>query len=259
MARLRFPYKLEEARVIILGIPFEAEHYGKLKGASRATRAIRKYFDHYYSYDLERGIDLYDLPIYDAGDVKVSKDIARATRLVTRAIARLLKRNQEARFCFLGGDHLITSFTTRALRIKSLLAFDSHLDLLSLEEARGYEHASSLRLALESVTKLYVRGVRDVAKSELTYAKIHGVDWRRDLKRLPRKVDYLSLDLDVLNPFEASVASPVAMGFGTREVIEAIRKVSFRHADLVEWIPTHGYASVVAIFRELLISLATAK
>ena len=256
---LKFPFSLEDSRCVVLGIPFEGRHWGNGSGARLTPKLLRKYFDHYYSYDLESGLDLYELPIFDAGDVKVTKSFEETKRRVIEVVKYLRSKNPSIRFCFIGGDHLVTPMLVEALGVRSLISLDAHLDLLSEDDARGYEHATAMRKVANKGVTLYVRGVRDVNSEELEYAKLKSIDWRGDLSDLPSRIDYLSIDLDVLDPIYVDTSAPVAMGIEFKQLLESLRRLEFDHADIVEWIPPRGFPYVARLFREILIKLASPK
>ena len=134
------------------------------------------------------------------------------------------------------------------------------MDLLSESDARDFEHATAMRKVIDSrEVSLYVRGVRDVSQEELEYAKLKSIDWRNDLCKLPSRVDYLSIDIDVLDPVYIDTSAPVAMGIRFEDLLRSLRRLRFDHVDLVEWIPPKGFPYVVRIFRELLVRLSMPK
>ncbi len=254
---LKFLYTYDSAKVIILGIPFEAKHYRDVSGTAKATRAIRRAFENHYGYDLDSKLDVWELEICDLGDVKVAKSYEETKRRVKEVIGEVLSVNPSARFLCLGGDHLITSMTSSALKIKKLVSFDAHLDLMKASPFSLYEHATAMHKIASSGTKVAIYGVREASEIEVKNARKLKVKWSKKLPKKKMRCDYLSIDIDVLDPCYVSSTSPVALGFSLRELLEAIEKVSFRHADVVEFLPNYGEAQVAMLFMKLLIKLAT--
>ncbi|MCD6381849.1 MAG: arginase family protein, partial [Candidatus Aenigmarchaeota archaeon] len=241
------------AKILILGIPFVSKHFGSLPDSKNAPKSIREYFDYFYEYDDDHNHNIYDIPFYDVGDVKVKQKNYQKTKEIVLNVLRELKIiNPNAKFIFLGGDHLITPMVVEALKPRNLVSLDAHLDLL--ENVKEYEHACAMRYVYETCKNITIQGYRDVLKSEIDFTLKNGIRISRDLN-FRGIVDYLSIDVDVLDYIYATTSSPVAFGFRPEDVVKIIRRSEFKFADIVEWSPPHGFPAIVKIFRELLLRM----
>lgn len=235
-------YTIEEAEKIVIGIP-----YGVAKDAPQRIRELFR--SNFWTYDLERG-DLFDKKIVDLGDVKVASYDSLIKNL-ENIVREILGKNPDVRIVFLGGEHSVTFPIAKALKIKSILSLDAHPDLCNEFENDKYSKACTQRRIYELGSKVHLRGVRTASKEEHDFLMKNNIDWKRELD-FKGKVDYLTIDVDVLDPSFIGVAAPEALGFSVKDIINQIRNVDFRHCDIVEWVPDFGYPAVVQILKELL-------
>ncbi len=250
---IRTPFELEDSKIIILGIPFVSKHYGELKDSRDAPKEIRKYFDYFYEYDLDSKKSIYSIPFYDAGDVIVTKNFDEAKRRVTHVLEEIRVEKPDSSFIFLGGDHLITPMVMEVLRPKSALILDAHLDLL--ERADDYPHATAIRKVFSICKNLTIQGIRDVDKEEIKFARKEKIKFSKKLN-FKGRIDYLSIDVDVMNYSYVSTSSPVLTETTPFDVLRIIRNSRFRFADIVEWSPPYGFPTVVKILRELIFQMS---
>lgn len=250
---IKTPLNLLKAKVVILGVPFVSKHFGNLPDSKNAPRAVREFFDYFYDFDLEENKSIYELPFYDAGDIIVSKSYEKTKKIVKEVIEKIRKVNPNAKFVFIGGDHLITPMITDALKPKSLLSLDAHLDLL--EYAPDFEHACAMNRVFKVCKNIKIHGYRDVAKEEIEFAKRNGIRISRNLNFRGR-IDYLSIDIDVLDYIYASSSSPVPLGFSPQDIIKLIQRTKFNFVDIVEWSPPHGFPAIIKILREILFKIS---
>lgn len=239
---------LKEADWIIIGIPFEKNEYGE-RGTERAPEAIRRKFSSFWTYDIDRKKDLFESRIYDLGNIKTG-NYKKTIRSIYGVINHIKEKNINAKVLFLGGDHSITPIIARALDISSILALDAHFDLKGEYAKNTNANACVMQRCYEQTKNIHMRGVRTGDKDELLFAE-RNIDWRKEMV-FKGRVDYLSIDVDVMDPSYIHTGNPETLGHSPADVIKIIRNTEFKYADIVEWIPERGYPVVVKIAQEIL-------
>jgi len=224
-------YSVEEADKVICGFGEEAD-------------VVRKYFNKTFTYSPIHKKDLFEMKIVDLGNLSFSEFEVQ------------FQKNPKAQYIFLGGDHSITPQLTKITKPKSLLSLDAHLDLLDTQSKQDKvvytnTHSCAMKDVAEQGIDVAVRGYRACMPEEETYAEEKNIDTSFSLE-YEKPVDYLSIDLDVLDPSFINSNTLEAFGFTPKQVCEIIRKTKPQFADIVEWKPAFGWANVVAIFKELL-------
>lgn len=242
-------YKLNEAEWVVVGIPFSGK-VSALKGSEKAPNALRRHFQDYWTYDLKRQRDLSDIPIFDAGDVK-AKTYASLDKELSKKIADIKKKNWKAKILFIGGDHSITPLITKQLKIHSFLALDAHFDLMDALNGDRNSHACASRRVYEQNVELHLRGIRSSSREEHDFAVTNGIDWRSDAG-FNGKIDYFSLDVDVMDPCFIGTGTPEMFGATPESVVNTIRNTDFKYFDVMEWVPEQGFAYLVQIVKEVL-------
>ena len=164
---------------------------------------------------------------------------------------------------FLGGDHSISYFLTRAFfdfyqnngKESCLIVFDAHPDLMK-PSSEFPTHEEWLRRLIEDgfpVENILIVGVRNLDKEEIKFInekKIKIISMNQFLLNLEDICDgimefsngkelYLSLDIDVVDPaFAPSTGYPECGGLTSREFIYLIQRINkmknLRAVDIVE-------------------------
>lgn len=229
-------YELNEAEVVLLGVPFDGTSTG-LPGSRLAPSRIREDFDFFISgYEPELG-DLSDVKLYDAGDVDVVHGSPEETFRSIYEAVKEIRSKTKAPLITLGGEHSMTVPIVRALAETNkfdYLCYDAHWDLL--DEFNGYKnsHACTSRRVYELLGNVEVRGVRAGSKEEWEFSK----------KLKPAKDPvYLSIDVDVM---DVPSGTPVPGGMRFRDLWEEIKKRKIVAADIVEYNPMVGHSTVPA-------------
>ncbi len=243
-------YKIQEAEKVIIGVPFSGKVTGK-KGAEKAPDALRKAFLNSWTYDLNKQKDLFDQPIIDLGNTPKTSSFKTLEKNLTKKIKEVKTKNPNAKIIFIGGDHSITQITTKALAVTSYLSLDAHFDLMNDYEGDKHSHACTTRRAYEQKARVSIRGVRNASKEEHEFALKNKINWSKNFT-YSGKIDYFSLDVDVLEPIYMETGTPEAFGANPKQVIETIKNTDFKYFDLVEWIPPQGEAYAVSFFKEAL-------
>ncbi len=232
--KLEFPLvEPEEAAFTILGVPFDGTTSFKA-GARFGPTLIRHATLNLESYILDYDIDIAKLPIADIGDVAVvAGDPKKTTDRVRETVEELKKANPKTSPILLGGEHSQTLGAVEALKPKSYVVFDAHLDLRDSYEDNPYNHACVARRISELGVKEAMFGIRSGTREEVEYAEREGIAWvhARDydfdafvelVKPLPEPV-YLSVDIDVFDlSLVPSTGTPEAGGLSFWDVVEAI-------------------------------------
>jgi len=218
-------YSVKEADKVIVGFGTEAD-------------VIRKYFNKTFTYSPIHKKDLFDMKIIDLGNLSFED------------FGKEFQKNPKANYIFLGGDHAITPKITEIVKPKNLLSLDAHLDLL-IDSKYKNPHARAMHDVHKQGIEVAIRGYRECAKEEEQFAQENDIDISQDLQ-FDKQINYLSIDLDVLDPPFINSETLVAFGFQPKEICEMIRKTRPQFADIVEWKPSFGWANVIAIFKESL-------
>ena len=205
------PFSAEEAKVILLPVPFEATtSYGG--GAAEGCAAIREasaqvdLFDAEIGRPYEPGIAMLDeddairawndeakadaAPVIEAGGAgddplllgmlaRVNDRCERVNDWVYERTRALLAAGKIP--CVVGGDHAVPFGAIRAYAEKfpgmGILHLDAHADLRDAYEGFAWSHASIFHNVMEripGVAKLVQVGIRDLGRAEYDYAKNSG-------------------------------------------------------------------------------------
>jgi len=268
--------KLDLANLCVVGFPWDMSSTFR-KGSKEAPPVIRKVTTaKFYDPFTEDGVDLTRIwRVYDYGDVEAATSIDEMRKRVYNVIRNLY--NDELRFLFLGGDHLVTYFSLHALTQLSkgkwaLIYLDSHLDLQKEYEGDRYSHGSVVRRLVEETNlrpqSIVEVGIRSFQPPERKFADDVGIKImstveferlgasgaaKRVSKLLPEdaKRIYLSIDLDILDPAYAPGSGyPEPGGISTRSLIDFIyglKGLEIVAFDVVELCPQYDSSSITVI------------
>ncbi|SDK03431.1 agmatinase [Natronincola ferrireducens] len=241
--------KLDEADVVILGIPFDSAVSNR-KGAAEAPDKLRE-LSRILPPVTEEGLLLKDFKVYDHENVEISLDWQKYFKNVEEEALGLFN---SGKFCiFIGGDHAVTipleTAFSKAFKEEKIgiIHFDSHPDIINIYDDHPWSHACTQRRALEldniKPEGLTFIGLRSFMEEELEYFEKHpeikiitarevyrkGTDYVLDtIKEKYKEYTklYITLDIDVLDPaFAPGTGTPEAGGLTTRELIELVREM----------------------------------
>ncbi|MGD8506487.1 MAG: agmatinase [Candidatus Bathyarchaeota archaeon] len=274
-----FGLKVEEldlANLCVVGFHWDISSQFR-KGSREAPDIIRKITTaKLYDPFTEDGADLTRIwQVYDYGNIRPANSVDEMRKKVYNVIRDLY--NDELRFLFLGGDHLVTYFVLHALtklskRSWALIYLDAHLDLEEAYEGDRYSHGSVVRRLVEE-TNLRPQstvevGVRSFHPSERKFAESVGIKTvstveferlgatgasKRVLELLPRDVErvYVSIDLDILDPaYAPGLGYPEPAGISTRGLIDflfGLKELEIAAFDVVELCPQYDSAGITTI------------
>jgi len=215
-----------EVATLLVGVPHDG---GSLvKGARDAPAMVRKYAYHIESYSPLFGKDVSEAHFKDVGDVAL-EDLE-------------VFRGRGKALLFLGGDHSITPAIAKALRPKSVVHVDAHMDFKDVFGRRD-SHACAMKRTAEVVGEENVHhfGVRSWSEEE------KGREGKvRPLEALPHisleGPIHLTIDVDVLDPaFAPGVTTPEPMGSAPKELLQGVVEFIIRQGpvsvDIVEYNP----------------------
>jgi arginase len=242
---------------VVCGIPFDANS-SYLRGAAEAPPLIRDAFRCESSNSsTENGIELGSQSVWDAGDVKFTRDDPFAT--IEKAIDESLDQGQ-APVC-LGGDHSITYPILRAFGKRfselTIVHFDAHPDLYDEFQGNRCSHACPFaRIMEEGLAKRLIQfGIRTMNTHQREQAIRFGVEVveMRQLPALDRlKLAgpiYVSFDVDVLDPaFAPGISHREPGGMSVREAISHLHAITgdIVGADVVEYNPKQDVSKLTA-------------
>lgn len=275
-----FSRPLDEARYVVVGVPYD--HTSTYRSGSRfAPRAIRDASFNIETYSLRTGVDIENIPIYDAGDLHVVDDVSTTLERLSQVTKDIVSANKRA-VC-IGGEHTVTLGVVRSLpKPVGIVSFDAHGDLRDEYRGGRFSHATVLRRITELVgaNGVFVCGVRALCKEEVDFIERnrvpHMTPWEIRELGLTRAAErlntfardfthtYMTIDSDVLDPaFAPGVANPEFDGLAPPELIaltSAVADEKMIGFDLVEVCPNYDTgATAVAAARLIFEVIAQAE
>lgn len=223
-----------DSRIVLFGAPFDGTTSYR-PGTRFAAAAMRSESFGIESYSPYQDKDLTDQEIFDGGDLELSfGNPAKALDAITTYTEQILADGKIP--CMIGGEHLVTLGTLRAVTAHypelQIIHFDAHADLREDYLGEKLSHATVMRRAWELVGdgRLFQFGIRSGDKNEFAFAKDHTIMHKFDLQGLERVVEslqgkpvYLSIDLDVLDSSVfPGTGTPEAGGISFKELIAGI-------------------------------------
>lgn len=232
----------QESPIAVLGVPLD--HTGTYRPGTRfAPLRIREASCNIELYSLLANVVLEELGFMDYGDVLLSP--GNLDRSISRIeyVVKNISMEHEDLLIILGGEHLLTYPSVKALRnkIDTLVVFDAHLDMRGEYLESSVNHATFLRKLIDENIKVLHLGSRAYSKDELGYlknrdAEVYGI---RDLwDRTPAIDDlgrvYISVDMDVFDPSIApGVSNPEPYGIDTRMFSKLVNEIVERSKSIV--------------------------
>lgn len=268
----------QRARAVILPVPYDATTTARA-GAREAPRAIIDASNDMELYDVVLERETYRLGIHTLPEVAPQSDSPAAMVARVESIVRELLA--DGKFVVtVGGEHTIAVAPIRAYAERfpdlSVLALDAHADMRPAYLDSEYNHACTLRRALERAPVVHV-GLRSASREEHQFLREAGVPFfpahqyrrRSDgpsqvLQQLSPTV-YVTIDLDVLDPAQmAGVGTPEPGGLLWDDVVDLLEVVAAERRivgfDVMEHAPDYGnpsdsYLAAKLIYRILGLAL----
>ena len=265
--------KLEDAKVAIMGIPFDNAVSFK-KGAATAPEKLRE-LSAELSDVAEDFIPIKDGVLYDFGDSLPELNWEKYFADIEENALHLM---QSAPFClFLGGDHSVTIPLHKAFAKNNegkkigIIHFDAHYDLCKEYDGHPWSHACTEARALDDVIKgedLFFVGVRVAELQELDVLEENpGIQniGPAELDRMGTAAAfdkiretfagydalYLTLDIDVLDPaYAPGTGTPVSGGISSRQFIDLTKMIldelPVKAMDIVEVSPPNDVNDITS-------------
>jgi agmatinase len=267
--------RMQDADVVVIGVPDESRSHAKRKGTSRAPDVLRIASNESEFFERAgkripicpmRGT-LEGKRVFDAGNVADKQELRRIVSQVVSAGKLPI---------MIGGDHSLTTETIKvasAGKKLSLLYFDAHPDFVS--SARNY-YGSVLTDSAQSLNfrKSMLIGTRAAEPEELENAKEAGLKIVNPLdvaelgvKKVAQMIKartagskiYISVDLDCVDPASApGVSVPSPAGLSAIDLIYLLNKVisggSVVGIDIVELVPDYDVNGMTATLAARILS-----
>lgn len=260
---------MEDADIVVIGVPDESRSHAKRKGTSRAPDVLRIASNESEFFERDgkmiptcpmRGT-LEDKHIFDAGNIANKEELRKIVSKVASAGKLPV---------MIGGDHSLTTETIKAIaaiagKKLSLLYFDAHPDFVS--STRNY-YGSVLTDSARSLNfrKSVLIGTRAAEPEEMKNAKTAGLKIVNPLdvaelgvKKVAQLIMtrtagskiYVSVDLDCVDPaFAPGVSVPSAGGLSAIDLIYLLNKIisggNVAGIDIVELVPDYDINGMTA-------------
>lgn len=262
------PYS--DARYAMFGVPYDGTTSFR-SGARFGPRAIREASFNFESYDPSTGIDLYEIPLTDLGDLWAMKVPEELVGQVEDIAGEIVGDGKVP--VMLGGEHTATIGVVRAVEPDVYVVCDAHLDLRDELDGTPYSHGCVTRRVLDlGVDDVIIIGARSGDREQFEIAEemtqFYTADSVRErgigtildevLKEVTGRSVYLSIDADAIDCcLTPGLGTPEPFGLTPLDIREVVRRLA-PHAsgfDYVEVAPLDsGQTAAVAaqIVREFL-------
>ena len=267
----------DDAKTVLFGAPFDGTTSFR-PGTRFGPSAIRSESFGIETYSPYCDRDLADCAIYDGGDLELPfGNTERVLSMIEDYTEQVLSAGK--RFVMLGGEHLVTLGSLRAVCRRypdlHIIHLDAHTDLRTDYLGEALSHSTVLYHAWKLVGdgRIFQFGIRSGEKYEFEFAKQHTTLRKFDLqgfeetvKALEGKPVYFTLDLDVLDPsIFCGTGTPEAGGVTFKELMQAIlqlNRLNIVGCDINELSPHYdhsGTSTAVAckVTREILLQLTS--
>lgn len=232
----------EKSPFAVIGVPLDST--GTYRPGTRfAPQRIREASCNLELYSLIANMGLEDIGFKDYGDILIPLgDLNRALNRIEYVISSI-SREHHGLLMILGGEHLITYASVRALkdRINTLVVFDAHLDMRGEYLDSDTNHATFLRKLIEEGIDILHIGSRAYSGDELNYIESRDIKIYNiiDIYRGEFRINdlggvYISIDMDVFDPsITPGVSNPEPFGLDTRRFLEVIREILEKTEDII--------------------------
>jgi agmatinase len=252
-----------DSKYVIFGAPLDITGTHR-RGTKDGPNSIRHESYTFEPFMPDFDIDLMDVPIFDMGDLPMTKP----QKEISEAVRKILDAGKVP--IMLGGEHSISPYAVEQFKDASVLVFDAHLDYRDDLKGDKNNHACAtmrMREVLRGKPILPI-GIRSICKSEYLQAESDGLNYitadkARELgtKKLIDLIDdmlpgklYISLDIDGIDPaFAPGVGTPEPFGLDQLMVRDVIRHLAGRSVgfDLVEVCPPADNGNTAALAARL--------
>ena len=265
---------LNDAKIVIIGIPFDATSSFR-SGSRFAPDSIRFFSDSIETFSPYFDEDIEEINFYDAGNVEVTiNNFNFLSDSIKKIVEQYLSKNKK--ILAVGGEHLISypmilTYKKFYPELK-VIQLDAHTDLRDEYLGEKFSHATVMKRVGEIVgyKNLFQLGIRSGTKDEFNFANKNtnlikfSLNIENFLDKLKNFPIYLTIDLDVFDSgIFPGTGNPEPNGINFKEFIIFLKQakdLNIVGADVIELNPEvdkTGISSVLAAeaVRELLIVL----
>ncbi|WP_352151786.1 agmatinase [Methanoculleus oceani] len=252
----------EDARYAIFGVPYDGTTSFK-PGTRFGPRAIREVSFNFESYDPSTGIDFFDIPVADLGDLVISRLPEEVVDQVADIAGDIVRDGKVP--VMLGGEHTATVGAVRAVQPDVYVVCDAHLDLRDELDGTPYSHGCVTRRVLDQgVDDVVIIGARSGDREQFEVAaertRLYSADTVREsgigavLREIREHIGgkrvYLSIDADAIDCcLTPGLGTPEPFGMTPLDIREVVRTLAPHAAgfDYVEVAPfDSGQTAAVA-------------
>lgn len=251
----------EDARYAVFGVPYDGTTSFR-PGTRFGPRAIREVSFNFESYDPATGIDFFEVPITDLGDLAVSRLPEEVVGQVSDVAGDVVRDSKVP--VMLGGEHTATIGAVRAVQPEVYVVCDAHLDLRDELDGTPYSHGCVTRRVLETVGDVVIIGARsgDAGQFEVAAERTRlytadavrergiGAVLREVREHVAGRRAYLSIDADAIDCcLTPGLGTPEPFGMTPLDIREVVRTLAPHVAgfDYVEVAPfDSGQTAAVA-------------
>ena len=225
----------DEAKIVMFGAPFDSTTSFR-PGTRFASQAIRSESFGIETFSVYQMKDLLDINVFDSGDLELSFGSPEKALDDIKTLTSIILEDGKMP-CMIGGEHLVTLGTVRAMAEKypdlHIIQFDAHADLRDDYLGVQLSHACVMRRCHDILGdgRIFQFGIRSADKSEIDFVMEHHTSLNLfDFQALREAVGYIgaapvyfTLDMDVLDPSEfPGTGTPEAGGVHFDELLDAI-------------------------------------
>jgi agmatinase len=259
---------IEDADVVVIGVPDESKSNAKRKGTSQAPDVLRAASNESEFFE-RRGKLIPTCPMRGALDGKRIFDAGNIDQKELRKlVSRLAMQNKMP--VTIGGDHSLTAEALRAVSEArngklSLLYFDAHPDFVSstrnyygsvlTDSAKFLDFRKSMLVGTRAAEPEEIENAKGAGLKIVTPLDVAELGVRRVAQMIESKTRgmpvYISIDLDCVDPaFAPGVSVPSQGGLSSVELIyllkSAVAAGSVAGIDIVELSPDYDVNGVTA-------------
>ncbi|HEX7033976.1 MAG TPA: arginase family protein [Nitrososphaera sp.] len=273
---------IDEADIVVIGVPDESKSHARRKGTSRAPDVLRMASNEFEFFERGSKIiptcpmrgSLEGKRVFDAGNIadkqklyKIVSDLAYAGKLPI----------------MIGGDHSLTTETIKAVAAAagktsgenkiSLLYFDAHPDFVSsvrdyygsvlTDSASSIDFGKSMLIGTraaepEEIKNAKAAGLKIVTPLDIAEFGVNKVSQMIKARTTGSKI-YISVDLDCVDPSSApGVSVPSSAGLSAVDLIYLLNKVisggNVAGIDIVELTPEYDINGMTAMLAAKILS-----
>nr|WP_292521657.1 agmatinase [Methanoculleus sp.] len=228
----------EDARYAVFGVPYDGTTSYR-PGTRFGPRAIREVSFNFESYEPSTGIDFFEVPVADLGDLEVSRLPEDLVDQVADVAGDIVSEGKVP--VMLGGEHTATIGAVRAVQPEVYVVCDAHLDLREELGGTPYSHGCVTRRVLDTVEDVVIIGARSGDREQFEIAaertRLYTADTVRDLglNAVLREVRehvggrriYLSIDADAIDCcLTPGLGTPEPFGMTPLDIREVVRTLA---------------------------------